>query len=140
MLGNYISDLNYIREALYTIPHLLNLSYKNQVEMIGYYIFNMIIQINKLKCKLKKVNCFDMAQRAHAESAQEIILLYSKLLEMHHTAKMRHSVVIKGYFEAMQESFDFYLKEITYFRNLEVTNTKCLSYCVMNYLPKNIQH
>ncbi|AUH72038.1 hypothetical protein [Legionella sainthelensi] len=140
VLGNYIADLNDIRDTIYSIPTLLGLDYKNQTERICGYIFNMIGRINKLKYKLLEVNCFDRAQMAHAEFAQEIISLYSKLLEIHHTAKMRYSVVIKGYFEAMQEHFDFYLKEITYFRNLEIINTKCLSYCVMDYLPKNLRH
>ncbi|KTD60326.1 hypothetical protein Lsan_2104 [Legionella santicrucis] len=140
VLGNYIADLNDIRNTIYSIPNLLGLDYKNKTEKIHYYIFNMIIRINKLKYKLLEVNCFDRAQMAHAEFVQEIIFLYSKLLEIHHAAKMRYSVVIKGYFEAMQERFDFYLKEITYFRNLEIINTKCLCYCVMDYLPKNIRH
>ncbi|ARM34782.1 hypothetical protein B0B39_15215 [Legionella longbeachae] len=140
VLGNYIADLNNIRDTIYSIPNLLGLDYKNKTDRISYYIFNMIVRINKFKYQLLEVNCFDRALIAHAEFAQEIISLYSKLLEIHHAAKMRYSVVIKGYFEAMQEHFDFYLKEITYFRHLEIINTKCLSYCVMDYLPKNLRH
>lgn len=140
VLGNYVADLNFLREMVYSIPEVLGEVYKDKIEKINGYISNMLININKLKVKLLEANCFDVALTAHTQCAYEITFLYSKLLEIHHTAKMRYSVVIKGYFEAIQETFDFYLKEITYFRDLEITNAKCLSYCVMDYLPKNVRH
>lgn len=140
ILERYIADLNFIRDTIYFIPNLVGLGYKNEAVRIRYYVSNMIAHINKLKYKLQEANCFDVAQIAHTEYVQEIIILYSKLLETHHSAKMRYSVLIKGYFEEIQDNFDFYLKEINYFRDLEIINTKCSSYCVMNYLPKNVRH
>ncbi|MBN9229164.1 MULTISPECIES: hypothetical protein [Legionella] len=140
VLGNYIADLNFLREMIHSIPEVLGEVYKEKIEKINLCISNMLVYINKLKAKLLEANCFDVALTAHTQCTQEVTFLYSKLLEIHHTAKMRYSVVIKGYFEAIQETFDFYLKEITYFRNLEITNAKCLSYCVINYLPKNVRH
>ncbi|CAM2984204.1 Uncharacterised protein [Legionella steigerwaltii] len=140
VLGNYIADLNFLREMIHTIPEVLGEVYKEKIEKINFCISNMLVFINKLKIKLLEANCFDTALIAHTQCTHEITFLYSKLLEIHHSEKMRYSVVIKGYFEAIQETFDFYLKEITYFRDLEVTNAKCLSYCVINYLPKNVRH
>ncbi|KTD42163.1 hypothetical protein [Legionella parisiensis] len=140
VLGNYIADLNFLREMLHSVPDVLGGVYKAEMEKINFYLSNMIGNINKLKNKLLEANCFDVALTAHTQCAYEITFLYSKLLELHYTAKMRYSVVIKGYFEAIQETFDFYLAEITYFRDLEIINAKCLSYCVMNYLPKNVRH
>ncbi len=140
VLGNYIADLNFLREIMHSIPDVLGGVYKVEMEKINFYLSNILGNINKLKNKLLEANCFDVALTAHTQCAYEITFLYSKLLEIHYTAKMRYSVVIKGYFEAIQETFDFYLKEITYFRDLEITNAKCLSYCVMNYLPKNVRH
>ncbi|WP_392537745.1 hypothetical protein [Legionella sp. 227] len=140
VLGNYIADLNFLREMIYSIPDVLGEVYKEKIEKINFCISNMLVFINKLKIKLSEANCFDVALIAHTQCTHEITFLYSKLLEIHHTEKMRYSVLIKGYFEAIKETFDFYFKEITYFRDLEITNAKCLSYCVINYLPKNVRH
>ncbi|WP_454780494.1 hypothetical protein [Legionella sp. WA2022007384] len=140
VLGNYIADLNFLRDMVHSIPEVVGDVYKEKIEKINFYISNILTNINRLKAKLLEANCFDVSLMAHTQCAYEVTFLYSKLLEMHYTEKMRYSVVIKGYFEAIQETFDFYLKEITYFRDLEITNAKCLSYCVMNYLPKNVRH
>jgi hypothetical protein len=139
-LGSYITDLNFIGEMIYTIPDVLGVVYKEKNEKINFYISSMISSINKLKYKLRAADCFDVALIAHTECSNEATFLFSRLLEMHHSAKMRYSVVIKGYFEALQETLDFYLKEITYFRDLEIINARCLSYCLMNYIPKNVRH
>lgn len=140
VLGNYIADLDFLRDMVHSIPEVLGDVYRDKTEKINFFISKILVNINKLKTKLLQVNCFDIAFTTHTQCSSEIIFLYSKLLEIHHCEKMRYSVVIKGYFEAIQEVFDFYLNELTYFRELEITNTKCLSYCVMNYLPKNVRH
>ncbi|WP_242605267.1 hypothetical protein [Fluoribacter gormanii] len=140
VLGNYIADLNFLRDMVHSIPDVLGDVYKEKIEKINFYISSILVHVNTLKAKLLEANCFDVALMAHTQCAYEVTFLYSKLLELHYAEKMRYSVVIKGYFEAIQETFDFYLKEITYFRDLEITNAKCLSYCVMNYLPKNVRH
>jgi hypothetical protein len=137
---SYITDLNFIGEMICTIPDVLGIVYKEKKEKIRYYISSMMASINKLKYKLRAADCFDVALTAHTECTNEVTFLFSKLLKMHHSAKMRYSVVIKGYFEALQDTLDFYLKEIIYFRDLEIINARCLSYCLMNYIPKNVRH
>ncbi|KTC89606.1 hypothetical protein OQJ18_08510 [Fluoribacter dumoffii] len=140
VLGNYIADLDFLSEMIHSIPGVLGEVYKGKIEKINCCVSSMLVYINTLKNKLLAANCFDVALAAHLQCTYEITFLYSKLLEIHHSAKMRYSVVIKGYFEATQETFEYYLREITYFRDLEIINAKCLSYCVMNYLPKNVRH
>lgn len=140
ILGNYVADLTFLREMIHTIPEVLGVIHNDKGEKITFLVSRMLASINKLKYKLQEANCFDVALTVHNECSSELIFLYSNLLEMHHAERMRYSIVIKGYFEAMKEIFDFYLREITYFRDLEITNAKCLSYSVMDYIPKNVRH